>query len=299
MLPTKSPNLVIALVSLLISFLLAVPTHADGPAVSVINAKIEGFGGIANVENDPDDSVWGGAASLTFPLGEFLGFQIDGLGGEFNENETFAAGAHLFWRDPELALLGATYSYTDLYFIDFERAGVEGEYYLNRLTFKAQVGWQGGRNLIDSAYGGGSASYYFLENLVLQIGAQAGSDHYLGTAQAEWQPAFNMLPGLTVFANGGIGDEDYSHGLFGLRYYFGATKTLIKRHREDDPQPDLNNGIGLNNRQQTKTQQTQNSQTAPPLCQNGELNQAEVCICNPGYIFNIVNNQCELDDRDR
>jgi len=69
MLPIKSPHLIIALVALLISFLLAVPTHADGPAVSSINAKIEGFGGIVNGENEPNDSAWGGGGKPYYSIG--------------------------------------------------------------------------------------------------------------------------------------------------------------------------------------------------------------------------------------
>jgi len=215
-------------------------SHADGPAVSGINAKVEGFVGVVDGEGSG-----GGAASLSIPLGNFIGFQIDGLVGEFDDQSVAAVGLHLFWRDPEVALLGAIYSYTDVDFGDFDRAGVEGEYYLKNLTFKAQLGWQGGHNIDDSAFGGGSLSYYFLENLVFQIGAQGGSGNFLGTVKAEWQPAFNMAPGLTAFANIGFGDDDYEHALFGLRYYFGSTKSLIKRHREDDPENTLGDGVGL------------------------------------------------------
>ena len=87
-----------------------------------------------------------------------------------------------------------------------------------------------------------------MENLLIEFGAQGGSGNALGTIQAEWQPLLSMAPGLTLFASGGIGDEDYSQALFGLRYYFGSAKSLIERHRQDDPDNGLTNGAGLNNR---------------------------------------------------
>lgn len=274
----------LSLFILILCFVL--PVHAEGPAVSGINGKIEGFGGIVN-----DEGSYGGAASLSIPLGNHIGFQIDGLAGEYDDQDVTSSGAHIFWRDPEVALLGAIYSNTDIDFLDFQRAGVEGEFYLNRLTLKAKVGWQGGRKIGDAVWGGGSLSYYFLENLVVQIGAQAGDDHYIAMAQAEWQPAFKILPGLTVFANGGYGDEDYDQAFFGLRYYIGSTKSLIKRHREDDPQPDLNDGIALNFRPiKTQGKGSQGSQgpqslVCPPI-DNGSnvpLNGMCVLTCNPGF----------------
>jgi hypothetical protein len=48
----------------------------------------------------------------------------------------------------------------------------------------------------------------------------------------EWQPA-DSLP-VTLFADAALGTEDYDHAIGGLRIYFGAPKSLKRRHREDD-----------------------------------------------------------------
>ena len=38
-----------------------------------------------------------------------------------------------------------------------------------------------------------------------------------------------------MFANASTGDNDYNHAIGGIRYYFGKQKSLIERHRKDDP----------------------------------------------------------------
>jgi len=262
---TKFPNPIIALVSLLISFLLVVPTHADGPAVSGINGKAEAFIGEAD-----GDVSGGGAASLSVPIGHSFGFQIDGLAGELDTNATVGVGLHMFWRDPEVALLGLIYSHVDFDIGDFDRAGVEGEYYMSNMTFKAKVGWQGGHNVSDSGFGGGSFGYYLLDNLLLQAGVKGGSGNVLGSLLAEWQPGLSMAPGLTAFTNIGIGDESYEHVLFGVRYYFGSNKSLKDRHRQDDPESDLLDSFGLNDRpsppEPEKKKKEEEEQDCPQRC---------------------------------
>ena len=40
---------------------------------------------------------------------------------------------------------------------------------------------------------------------------------------------------MALFADGGVGEDDYSHLIGGVRIYFGDNKTLKDRHRKDDP----------------------------------------------------------------
>ena len=53
----------------------------------------------------------------------------------------------------------------------------------------------------------------------------------------EWQPPVHALAGLTIFADGAVGEDDYESVLGGMRFYFGESgfKSLKRRHREDDP----------------------------------------------------------------
>ena len=48
----------------------------------------------------------------------------------------------------------------------------------------------------------------------------------------EWQ---TPVDGLAVFADGGVGENGYAHLLGGVRVYFGGSKPLKERHRQDDP----------------------------------------------------------------
>ena len=43
------------------------------------------------------------------------------------------------------------------------------------------------------------------------------------------------IDGLTFFAEFADGENDYGHALFGVQFYLGKSKSLIRRHREDDP----------------------------------------------------------------
>ena len=52
-----------------------------------------------------------------------------------------------------------------------------------------------------------------------------------------------------VYSIEGFGEIEYVFSLFGVRYYFGTTKSLKDRHRQDDPESDLIDNFGLNDRQ--------------------------------------------------
>ncbi len=43
------------------------------------------------------------------------------------------------------------------------------------------------------------------------------------------------IRGLALTAEAALGNNGYDHLLFGVRYYFGANKSLRERHRQDDP----------------------------------------------------------------
>jgi hypothetical protein len=61
---------------------------------------------------------------------------------------------------------------------------------------------------------------------------------FAGSGGFEWAP----LPrrGLSLFADVGVDEDRDFRSLFGLKYYFSRSdKTLIRRHREDDPEVDL------------------------------------------------------------
>lgn len=81
----------------------------------------------------------------------------------------------------------------------------------------------------------------------LRVGACyiAAFDNSLFKGDIEFQ---TPIAGLALTAEGAIGDHHYDHALFGVRYYFGAKKTLRARHRRLDPRglmPQILHSLGL------------------------------------------------------
>ncbi len=206
---------------------------AQGPAVSGINGKVEGVLGNADGETA---KVLGG--SVTVPLGPSFGLQLDGALGNIDE-DLYGMGFHLFTRDPEKYLLGITGLTADLDGFDVHRIGVEGEYYLQKFTIVGIAGQQFG-DTDDNLHMNIDLRYYPIDNLMISTGGsladkQQGKLH-LG---AEYQ----VVKGFAVYADLAMGENDYDHALFGVKYYFGQEKTLIKRHREDDPDNNIVYGL--------------------------------------------------------
>ena len=205
----------------------AVPPVIANDAVSVTNFKVDGLYG-----NFDGESGKAFAGTVTFPVGMSYGIQIDGLGGEVNPDEVYGVGAHAFWRDSNVGLLGLTGSSSAAYDYETQRVGIEGEYYVNRGTLSAYLGHQAG-DVDTSGYAGFVAGYYVNDDLLCSAGLQQSDGFFICNIGTEYQTS---MPGLTVYANLAMGEDDYEHVYFGLRYYFGAeNKTLIRRHREDDP----------------------------------------------------------------
>lgn len=199
---------------------------AEGPAVSKINGKIEGIGGNVNGEN-----AKAAAVSLTVPLGNRFGLQIDTAFGEIDDVDIKGAGLHLFTRDPENFLLGINSIYAEVEELNLEQYAIEGEYYLGSMTLAALVGYQGG-DINDTTFAKTDIRWYPIEDLMFEAGgAFSDNDNNKGHIGAEYQ----FIDNVSIFADIASGENDYDHALLGARYYLGAAKTLVKRHREDDP----------------------------------------------------------------
>jgi hypothetical protein len=132
----------------------AEPTAGEGsadkrslPAVDGVNGKLSGFGG-----SIAGQALYGGDGAITVPLGTRFGFQLDGLAAGFNSQSqggltVIGTGAHLFWRDPAVGLLGAygDFVHTNAFNSTNSVSGAgEGALYLNRVRLDALVGVQGG-----------------------------------------------------------------------------------------------------------------------------------------------------------
>jgi len=210
---------------------------ASLPAVSQVNGKLSAFGG------SQDGGLFGVAGSLSVPLGFPYGFQIDGMVGSGKGAAFYGVGGHLFWRDPAKGLVGFYGSYASWNLddagttgADVGKLGVEGEAYLGRFSLEGLAAYQFGTNT--GFAGKAVVAYYPIDNLRLDGGIRyLEGPGAIGVIDAEWQP--HAGSGLTLFASGSFGDN-YTQALGGVRYYFGDPgKSLIQRHRTDDPGNDL------------------------------------------------------------
>jgi len=211
--------------------------EASLPAVSQVNAKIAAAFGVLD-----DDFLALGLGSVTFPVGHSFGFQLDGLGAYTGDDDDGAAGigAHAFWRDPSTGLIGLYGAYTWVGREDPDnvtQVAAEGELYLGNITVGALAGVGfGDENLNDTDFFAlVDLSAYLTEDFRLYGGYRYQIDQHMGALGFEYMPGFASMPGMSVFGEGTVTDEGEYMVFAGLRYYFGPQKSLIRRHREDDP----------------------------------------------------------------
>lgn len=220
------------------------------PAVSAPNGKLGAFAGAIG-----GDFGAGVTGSLAVPLHDQWGAQIDGMAGAADSAGLWGVGGHLFWRDPSKGLVGLTGSWVswgkseteilplgefddtnqlrDITGADVGTVGVEAEAYLGRVSLEGAAGVQFGDN--SGFQGRATLAYYATDDLRLSIGASvlAGRGAAL-RAGAEWAPAGETF---SLFANAAAASSDNWSATGGVKFYFGAPqKSLIDRHRQDDPE---------------------------------------------------------------
>lgn len=202
------------------------------PAVSAVNGKFDIRGGSIS------DSAGGLATgALSLPLDQRFGVQFDGAAGMVDGDAVAGGAAHLFWRDPSEGLLGfyGSYAYRDARSgIDMQRFAVEGERYIGRVNLSGLAGYETG-DAGGSVFTIADLGYYPEDDLRLYAGHRYGGIGHTGVLGAEWQVPSEMDTGISVFAEADKAEDGRHSALVGLRFYFGAEKTLIRRHREDDP----------------------------------------------------------------
>jgi len=207
------------------------PAHsaAGGPAVSAVNGKLDLQGGASNGTGTALTE-----GSLSVPLGRNFGLQVDGALGKREPQNVGGTGGHLFWRDPDLGLMGLV---TERIWIGdrfFNRAGAEGELYESRWTLAGAAGYQNGL-VPHSLYTKLDLRLYLTEDLMISPGIHQSGGRYLGRGSIEWQAGSIGRTGLALFADAGAGTHGTGFIVAGVRLYFGAAKSLKRRHREDDP----------------------------------------------------------------
>lgn len=217
-------------------FIFSLNGAAAAEAVSGPNGKLDFSAG--NLDGWDGKTASGSAAGQ---LTNDIGWQGDALWSRIGGQDFYGLGGHVFWRDPERALVGITGSGIQRDGVDSYQLGLEGEYYFPRVTFLAGAGYANVKYdqpvpFIDSnakgAYITAQVRYYLMDDLALSVGGLHALDNSLGMATVEYQ---TPVTGLSLFATAAKGDNDYDHAMLGIRYYIGKSKSLMARHRTDDP----------------------------------------------------------------
>ena len=214
------------------------PVTQVQPAVDGINAKLSFVGAVDGTE------TYGAVGAITFPLGHQFGLQLDGVAAEvdagpFGDIGVLGGAAHLFWRDPSKGLIGI-YSrvlHADVFggLTTFALAA-EGAVYRGRFTVEGMAGVSGGD--VDTGFLSiAIAKYYPTDQLVLQAGHTFKNGDHAFITGGEWGlPAAGRATTSSVFVDGFVSETGDAGAMAGLRFYFGQSdKSLMRRHREDDP----------------------------------------------------------------
>ncbi len=209
------------------------------PAVSGFNAKLDAGGGGLD-----GSGVYFVDAAITMPLGDQFGLQVDGIAGAFETDGFGGAAAHLFWRDPSIALIGiygSGFANTSRVNYQLGNAGVEGALYVGQFTIEGAIGAQFVETETESSsdlYGAATLAFYPIDDLRIYGGYRHWSSESSIAAGAEWllPAAVDESVEVSFFGDARIRDDENMF-LTGVRIYFGPHKSLMRRHREDDPGP--------------------------------------------------------------
>ena len=217
-------------------------------AVSSLNGKIHGQGGVFDADEVDSDGQFQGVGSLSLPLGCMFGAQFDAGAGAFGDFNAIGVGGHVFMRDPSSYLIGihATFENWDLDDLGDDvgiwRVGPEVELYLGNISLEAWAGIEDGDDIDSSFFARLTAGYYIYEDLRLGVGWRHSNDIDSGVINAEWQ--LSSMP-LSLTAEAELGENDFTSVMGGVKVYFGgSSKALIDRHRQDDPADGLFDFLG-------------------------------------------------------
>lgn len=221
--------------------LLSDPTSDEDilPAVSGPNGKWEFYPGMIT----PGGMAFRAAGSFSLPIGERYGAQGDVMATFTGSDVYFGAAGHLFTRDPSQYLLGITPAVLITDDARLGVVGIEAEFYADRVSIEAWGGFAG-IDYVNPAdpdqvgfFAMADLAYYPVDDLRLAVGART----VLGDASLHLSGEY-LLRDLSLPVS--LAGDAYLHTtgeysvMFGVKGYLGPTgeqKSLIDRHRQDDP----------------------------------------------------------------
>ena len=224
--------------SLYAGMALAADVADEGPltAVSGPNGKVQIGAGFADIDDFSSDEVFNGGVAFSFPIGDMFGIQADLTALDAFGETAIGGAAHFFTRDPSSYLFGVYGGYVDADSSDIWFVGPEAELYLDNISIEAIGGFMDISGVSGTDfYALGTVAFYASENLRLSVGASTVAGFESADAGLEWFMGDTVLP-VSLTLDGQLGEDGYTSVMAGLSLYFGGEdKSLIRRHREDDP----------------------------------------------------------------
>jgi hypothetical protein len=208
-------------------------------AVSAINGKWEFDAGAMS----PGNATFRAAGVLSIPIGERFGLQADLIASMRNGSLAYSGVVHAFTRDPSLYLAGITAGVLFAPGSRLAAVGPEFELYLDRLSIEGWFGYAG-IDYVDpltpdttGAFAFGEVAYYPTDDWRLDLGGSSvlGENSLtLGTEYLlrDFGTPLSLVADARAHTNG-----NYTFTI-GLKGYIGGNddnKSLIDRHRQDDP----------------------------------------------------------------
>jgi len=212
------------------------------PAVSAVNGKVEFLGGAADADGINSDGLFYGGAALSVPLGDAFGLQADVTALNTFGETAYGGTLHFFTRDPGSHLLGAVGGYVDTGNGNMLWGGGEAEAYLGNVTLRAIAGASGteisGAGSDTDFLGIAEASFYATDNLRFSAEVSTVTRFESANVGIEWLMQDQLNMPVAFHATAALGEGGFAAAAVGLNFYFGGNekdKSLIRRHREDDP----------------------------------------------------------------
>lgn len=209
------------------------------PAVSGINGKWEFDPGLLT-----GGGMLRGAGSVSVPLGDRFGLQVDAMGTWTSTNGFIYSGAlHAFTRDPDRYLAGLTGGIVVSPQATLAAFGPEGELYMDQFSLEA---WAGIANLNyispaltdkTGAFAIGDVAYYVTPDWRFTF----GGSYVLGDLSVHTGTEY-LIHTLGMPISATADARLHNNGAYtftvGIKGYFGGSddgKSLIDRQRQDDP----------------------------------------------------------------
>jgi hypothetical protein len=223
-----------------VSFAADIGTVSALPAVSGPNGKLQGSAGWADINDLSSDAIFRGGAAFSFPVGDMFGIQADLAAADVFSDTAVGGAVHAFTRDPSSYLFGVYGGYVDGGSANAWYVGPEAELYLGNISIEGIAGFMdvsgSGSSSGSEFYAVGDLALYATDNLRLSIGASSVAGFQAGRAGLEWFMADTVNLPVSLTLDGQVGEDGFTSIMAGLSLYFGGEdKSLIRRHREDDP----------------------------------------------------------------